>query len=93
MTKQECINLLLDSGHYQRHNLSFCKSGRYTLRHGEYSRPEYRIIKRRNCDDYFITAKYFFYPGTFNTPKNGPLSTDGLNNFYYCINMKRSEGV
>lgn len=82
MTQLELKRLLFDAGYDYASNHSFFKSGIYTLRHGEYGRPEYYIRKVRGQDDYYIYAKYFFLPGTIGAPKNGPLSQYEIQHLY-----------
>lgn len=90
MTKLELKRLLVDAGHYHSpHSNSFYKPGNYTLRHGEYQRPEYYIKKVRNQDDYYIYAKYFFLPGTIGAPKNGRLSQDEMQCLYEDAQLRK----
>jgi len=78
MTKQECIDLLIESGHREYEHNKYCKDGSYVLRYGEYTRPTYRILKYRGQNDYYIKVKYFFCNGTMNAPQNGPLSYEEI---------------
>ena len=48
-------------------------SGTYYLAHGEYERPDYTARKIRGEDEYYIHARYYYYPGTFYARKNGHL--------------------
>jgi hypothetical protein len=54
------------------------KAGRYTLAHGEYERPDYRIIKRRGMDHYYIYGRYYFYAGTYDAGQDGELSDSAM---------------
>lgn len=76
MIKDKCIQLLLNSGHSEFDRNKYCKTGNYTLRHGEYERPTYRIVKHRGQNDYYIKVKYYYYNGTMNAPQSGPLSCE-----------------
>lgn len=81
MTKQELKDLLTDAG-YVEYNNKWTKDGRYTLRHGEYERPEYIIRKERNGNNYYIYVRYYYYSNTINAPKDGRMSEDEINYLY-----------
>jgi len=78
MTKKEAHQLLLDSDHIQYRKGRYCKSGIYTLYHGEYERPDYQIRKVRGKDDCEIYCRVYFYSGTFNNDVNHVLSNDDI---------------
>jgi hypothetical protein len=48
----------------------------YNLAHGEHSRATYTARKVRGEDAYYIHAKRYYYAGTLNARKSGPLSAD-----------------
>ncbi len=80
MKKQYLQQLLRDAGFTsfkdKNNIIRYQQGGNYTLRHGEYDRPDYRILKVRGKDAYYISAHYWFYNNTFNVPKDGPLSEE-----------------
>ena len=76
-TKSECQEILRANDCYEYRPGRYTPSGTYYLSHGEYDRPNYRIIKRRGVDDYYIYATYYYYGGTFNAPENGDV-TDNM---------------
>lgn len=51
-------------------------SGVYYLNHGEYARPTYSVVKYR--DGYAVKVSYFFYRGTFYSPKNHLLTSEEI---------------
>lgn len=48
--------------------------GVYELHHGEYESPSLFIGKNKN--GFYVWIKYFYYNGTFNAKKDGPMTND-----------------
>ena len=71
----------VDAGILDTDGKEYWPAGMHILRHGEYAKPLYKVRKRRGRDEYYIHASYFFYPGTFYAPENGPV------NFEFFANM------
>jgi hypothetical protein len=84
MTKQELKDLLIAAGYIEYSTISsaWTKEGRYTLNHGEYSRPEYIIRKEKCADSYYIYVRYYYYNNTINAPKDGRMSDDAMDSLY-----------
>jgi len=80
MTKEKLTNLLKQANYQtykDKNNITrWQQAGCYTLAHGEYDRPDFRILKRRGKDDYYIYGRYYFYGGTYGACNDGEL-TDG----------------
>lgn len=79
LTKKECEKII-----------KFRNEHRYSLRNGEYARPDSRVRKHRGTEDYGITTKYFFYDSAFGTPKDGFEDEEELVQELNCINMVES---
>ena len=48
----------------------------YYLAHGEHSRPDYTVRKKRGRDEFEIYAKYYYFAGTYHRRPNGPISEE-----------------
>ena len=73
MTKKQCEKILKERQYRE-----------YSLRHGEYARPESKIRKHTGIDSYGIITKYNYYPGTYNIRKNGWEDEQSLI-YEYCM--------
>ena len=60
LTKKQCNEIL-----------EYRNSRDYSLKHGEYARPESKVRKLTGQNAYGITTKYNYYVGSFNAPKDG----------------------
>lgn len=60
--------------HFLRGSHFWYISGTYYLHHGEYSSPDFYIGKNKN--GFYVWIKYFYYNGTFNAKKDGPMTND-----------------
>lgn len=81
-TKKDVIAYLKSIDYLQESNDGsyFFESGTYYTAHGEYSRPDYK--PRRYNDGWSIHVTYYYYPGTFNAPRDGRIShQDFFNSF------------
>ena len=78
MTKQDLRDIFRNNYWVEYKPNRFCKGGRYTLRHGEYDRPEYIIRKEKGADSYYIYVRYHYYNNTINAPKDGRMPEDEL---------------
>ena len=86
MQKKELIDLLKKAGYVTYKGKDgvtrWQKDGRYTLRHGEYDRPDYQIRKIRGENGYYISVRYYFYNNTMYAPKDGPMSDEHIQYLY-----------
>lgn len=78
MTKQDLRDIFFRNNYDEYKPNRFCKGGRYTLRHGEYERPDYSIRKEHGKDSYYIYCRYYFYSNTIGAPRNGRMPEDEL---------------
>ena len=90
MTKIEAQQLLSDAGYIQYRKGRYCKSGMYTLGHGEYERPDYQVRKTKGKTHYEIYCRTYFYSGSFgNNRGNYVLNNNDIAYFQMLIADKR----
>jgi hypothetical protein len=51
----------------------------YHLAHGEHSRPDYTVRKKRGRNEFEIYAKYYYFAGTYYRRPNGAISEETAN--------------
>lgn len=67
-SKLEAISFLRNNNDLYEHSNGFSPKGIYYLSHGEYSAPDFKVVKYK--DGWGIKKIHYFYDGVFNTPKD-----------------------
>ena len=82
-TKKEAVEFLRGMDTLaEMSNGNFYPAGTYYLSHGEYSQPEYKVVRYK--DGWGIKKIHFYYPNTFNAPKDGRcIAVKGLSGYGY----------
>lgn len=82
-TKKEAVKFLKSIDNLiEMSNGNFYLAGTYYLSHGEHSQPEYKVVRYK--DGWGIKKIHFYYPNTFNAPKDGRcVAVSGLRGMYY----------
>ncbi|MBS6026370.1 MAG: hypothetical protein KH899_02020 [Haemophilus pittmaniae] len=68
-SKTEAINFLSSRDDLYEHSNGFSPKGTYYLSHGEYSSPDFKVVRYK--DGWGIKKIHYFYDGTFYAPKDG----------------------
>jgi len=73
-TKQQAIDFLRQQSDLTEFKSGqFTPSGTYALNNGEYSAPDYKPVYYPSIKKYRIYRKVYYYQGTLNAPKSGPI--------------------
>jgi len=81
-TKKEAVEFMRGMDDLvEMSNGNFYTAGTYCLSHGEYNQPEYKAVRYK--DGWGIKKIHFYYPNTFNAPKDGRcIAVKGLSRYW-----------